>query len=150
MATGAISEIVTNYIHEGKQFSEDGTSAVLTAGRIGRVTTGGALDFGGSEYAQARVSWLEPQKQSPDDKYGWWKLSQGEYRLELNESVSLPGDGSKRVLFHPWSEAAKAGLSHPSEVISASRSPIVTHLTVGPQGLSIKENARVSQVTVIS
>lgn len=37
-----------------------------------------------------------------------------------------------------------------SEVITSERSPLRTTITVGPQGLSIKENARMSQVTALS
>jgi hypothetical protein len=149
MAAVDVAQIVQNYIHEGKQFSDDRKHAILTVNRIGRLSGGGALDFGGSEYAEAEISWLEPQKQSPEDKYGWWKLTQGHYRIEFNETISLPEDGSTVILFHPWPEAVKAGLNHPSVLVTAPRSPLVTHIGIGPQGISIKENARVSQVTIL-
>jgi hypothetical protein len=150
MAIVDISQVVRDYIHEGKQFGSDKKSAILTVGRIGRVAAAGALDFGGSEYAEAEVSWIEPQKQSADDKYGWWKLSPGEYRVELNESLYPPQGSQALLLFHPWTEAVAAGVHHPSEVISTERSPLLTHISVGPQGLSIKENARISQVTLLT
>ena len=150
MAILDISQVVRDYIHEGKQFTSDKKSAILTVKRVGRVAGAGALDFGGSEYSAAEVSWLDPQKQNPDDTYGWWKLSPGEYRIEFNESLYPPEGTRALLLFHPWFEAVAAGVSHPSEVITLDRSPLQTHVTVGPQGLSIKENARISQVTVIS
>jgi hypothetical protein len=142
-------ELLTGYIHEGKQFAPDGSSAVLTVKRIGRLSAGGALDFGGSEYAEAEVSWIEPQKQSAEDKYGWWKLSQGHYRIEINESVSVPEDQPTALLLHPWPDAVRAGVNHPSEVITDSREPLFTHIGVGPQGISIKENARLGRLSVL-
>ena len=149
MASVDVSGIVQNYIHEGKQFSEDRKRAILTVNRVGRLSGSGALDFGGSEYAEADVSWLEPQKQSAEDKYGWWKLTQGHYRIEFNETISLPEDGSTVVLLHPWPAAIRAGVNHPSELITASRAPLVTHIGIGPQGISIKENARISQISIV-
>lgn len=89
MAILDISQVVRDYIHEGKQFTSDKKSAILTVNCVGRIAGAGALDFGGSEYSA-------------------------------------------------------------SEVITSERSPLRTTITVGPQGLSIKENARMSQVTALS
>jgi len=62
--------MVKNYIHEGKQFPENIPVALVTVGRIGVIAGRGSLDFGGSEYSEAQVDWLEPQKKQVDDKYG--------------------------------------------------------------------------------
>ncbi len=147
MGSVDVTQIVGDYIHEGKQFATDKKSAVLTVKSISRIIDGGALDFGGSEYGEAEVSRLQPEKRNSEDKYGWWQLSPGQYRVELNERI-YPSEGTQLML-HPWSHAVAAGVTHPVELISGERSPLFTHITVGPQGLAVKENARISQVTIL-
>ena len=142
-----IDQIVRDYIHEGKQFAPDKSSAVLTVKSIARIIGEGALDFGGSEYSKVEVSRLQPEKQNSDDKYGWWHLSPGQYLVEFNESI-YPPEGTE-VMLHSWTPAVAAGVSHPVEVITGERSPMFTHITVGPQGLAVKENARMAQVTIV-
>lgn len=90
-----------------------------------------------------------PDTQSAEDTYGWWKLSQGHYRIEFNESVTLPERGRVLIL-HPWPDAVRAGVNHPSEVITESRDTLFTHIGVGPQGIAVKENARLGKVTILA
>ncbi|MFW5712072.1 MAG: dCTP deaminase [Spirochaetota bacterium] len=139
--------MVKDYIHEGKQFSEEVPIAYLTVNRIGVLTGRGSLDFGGSEYSEAEVGWLEPRKKQEDDKYGWWHLPPGSYLIEFNESVELP-TGS-RVYLQIWDKAGRNGIHHSFGVLEESRSPIQTVVTVGPEGIDIKENARLSQIGLL-
>lgn len=142
-----LKNILQNIIHEPTQFPEDKNLAFLTVGRVGRLKKPGALDFGGSEYAEAEVEWLEPELQAKDDKYGWWNLEPGTYQVEFNEGVSLSENSG--VLLQIWDQALKAGVSHPTEVITDSESPLFTLVRVGNAGIRIKENARLSEVRLI-
>ncbi|SRR6056297_151979 len=139
--------MVKNYIHEGKQFPENIPVALVTVGRIGVIAGRGSLDFGGSEYSEAQVDWLEPQKKQVDDKYGWWHLPPGSYLVEFNESIELP-TGS-RVYLQIWDKAGRNGINHPFMVLEETLSPIQTVVSVGPEGIDIKENARLSQIGVL-
>ena len=139
--------MVKNYIHEGKQFSEDIPTAYLTVHQIGVLAGRGSLDFGGSEYSTAQIDWLVPQKQQEADKYGWWHLPPGSYMVEFNESLELsPG---MRAYLQIWEKAARNGIQHPFMLIDTSQSPIQVLVTVGPEGIDIKENARLSQLGLL-
>lgn len=140
----SIRDHVSNYIHEGKQFPDDGRSMLLTVGRIRRLTGPGSLDFGGSEYAPAPSEEMEAKKDSPDDKFGWWRLEPGLYRVEFNESLSNERDAVFQL--QPWGSALEAGITHPARLIRGSMSPVSTIVTVGEHGTNIKENARISEL----
>lgn len=139
--------IVSNYIHEGKQFSESRDMLYLTVKRIGKIASGGSLDFGGSEYKEAEIEWIEPEKKSPDDKYGWWDLSKGSYWVVYNEEIDLPENTT--LFFQPWEKAVLAGITHPSGIISEPRKLLATLVSVGDYTVGIKENARLSEVFII-
>lgn len=139
--------VLQNIVHEETQFPEQNNLAYITVKRIGRLETSGALDFGGSEYASAEIRWLEPEKGASDDKYGWWNLDSGKYFVQFNESLKL--DDKSGILLQIWSKALHAGVSHPTMVITESQDPLHTLITVGDQGTSIKENARLSEVRMI-
>jgi hypothetical protein len=85
-----LTDIIADYIHEGKQFSESRNAFYLTVKRIGKLHSGGSLDFGGSQYSEAVIEWMEPEKKAEDDKYGWWQLNEGSYWVEYNERIDLP------------------------------------------------------------
>lgn len=143
----AIEQVVTNYIHAGKQLSEETSSMLLTAGRIGTFEGKGSLDFGGSEYSAAPISWLQPVKGSAEDKHGWWRLQPGSYLLELNESLQL--HSGETAVLQVWEEVVRAGASHPTQLIRSSRETPATVLQVAAPGIDIKENARISRVYLL-
>jgi len=142
-----LKEILTNIIHEPTQFHQELNLAYVTVSRIGKLQKRGSLDFGGSEYSKASVEWLSPEKKASDDKYGWWSLEGGSYRVEFNEGVNLPDDTG--VLLQIWADAAKNGVTHPTEVITDSREPLSAQIHVSPPGIEIKENARLSEIRVL-
>ncbi|MCF7949719.1 MAG: hypothetical protein K9M94_14110 [Spirochaetia bacterium] len=139
--------MVKNYIHEGKQFSEENPIAYLTVHQIAVLAGRGSLDFGGSEYSKAQLDWLVPQKQQEEDKYGWWHLPPGSYMVEFNEELEL--SVGMRAYLQIWEKAARNGIQHPFMVIDSSQSPLQVLVTVGPEGIDIKENARLSQLGLL-
>lgn len=132
-----LTDIIADYIHEGKQFSESRNAFYLTVKRIGKLYSGGSLDFGGSEYSEAVIEWMEPEKKAEDDKYGWWQLNEGSYWVEYNERIDLP------------EKALKAGICHPTGIINEPREVLATMVNVGGYTVGIKENARISEVYVL-
>jgi len=142
-----LKHAIRNYIHEGKQFLEGTETALLTVNRIGTLTSRGSLDFGGSEYSAGEIEWMEAQKQSPDDKYGWWRLEPGSYVVEFNES--LQATKRQRFYLQPWEHVTANGTSHPFFILIPPRDTLRVYISVGPAGLDIKENARFSEIGVL-
>lgn len=142
-----LKEILENIIHEETQFPDGRNIAYVTVARVGKLSGAGSLDFGGSEYEEADVDWIEPKPRSEDDKYGWYDLEQGSYRIEFNESIDLPDDTG--VLLQIWDQALKNGVTHPTEVLTQSRKPLFTQIHVSEAGIHIKENARFSELRLL-
>lgn len=145
--TKRLKEILANIIHEETQFPENRNIAYITVSQVGKIIEPGSLDFGGSEYTEAEIHWLEPKARSDEDKYGWWNLQPGSYRVEFNEGVELP-DGTG-VLLQIWNSALENGVSHPTEVITRSRNPLTTQMRVSDGGVRMKENARLSELRLL-
>ena len=141
-----LTDIVTNFIHEDTQFPEERDVAYLTVNRVGKPAKKGTLDFGGSEYTEADMEWIEPKKKSNDDKYGWWELDEGLYHIEFNEGLDPNGE---TVIFQTWKNALRNGIAHSAEIIEESRDKLFTGLQVSSAGVGIKENARISEVRVL-
>lgn len=119
----------------------------LTVASVHRVTGGGSLDFGGSEFAPAELEEVPAELEEPDDDYGWWDLQPGDYIVRYNETLTLDEDLLAHVL--PLERLLRAGASHPAFTTDGSRDPLETLLTVGSGGCSLKENCRVSRLLVL-
>lgn len=140
-----VAATLANLIHPDTQQHDFETD--LTVGAVFQLTTPGALDFGGSEYEQAGREALEPAKAQPDDKYGWWNLSQGTYLIRFNETATL---AEAQVAFvQPHERLLLAGGQHPTFYFRGRREKLETLLTVGEAGLRIKENARLSKLLIL-
>lgn len=145
-----IENLITGFISGKKQFIGD-SAALLTVAGIGTFSDRGSLDFGGSEYAEAQVKWLTPQKKADDDTYGWWHLSEGVYIAELNEGIAP--ETEHLFLLQIWEPAQRAGIAHPSfflhpEDLKKEQKPLRVTVTVGSNGVDIKENARLSKLVL--
>lgn len=128
---------------------QQGTFALdLTVRDVSLVKTGGALDFGGSEFRAASSAVLVPEKKSPEEPYGWWHLEPGTYLLEFNETLTCADKGL--ILVFPHSRLLAAGGWHPSVVVDALDREIRVTLVVGAHGLAIKQNARVSRAIMLA
>lgn len=143
-----LKSVVKNIVHEPTQFPESGNSVQLTVKRIGKTVKPGALDFGGSEYTEAAIEWLEAVKHNDEDKYGWWELAEGLYIVEFNETLELPDN--TRVQLQIWEKALRNGVVHPTQLIADDRDPLLTFINVSEAGVGIKENARLSEIRVVS
>ena len=84
----------------------------LTVNTISLINLGGALDFGGSEYQEASVSLLEPEKKTPDEPYGWWNLDTGDYLIRFNEKIKIPAKWSHHD-FAPRETARGRSITRP-------------------------------------
>jgi deoxycytidine triphosphate deaminase len=128
-----------------KQQSE--FSLDLTVNTISLINQGGALDFGGSEYQEASVSLLEPEKKTPDEPYGWWNLDAGDYLIRFNERIKIPANGL--IIILPHERLLSAGASHAPIATENLDQNICVPIHIGPAGFKIKQNARVSKAIVL-
>lgn len=114
----------------------------LTVDEVAEVVEPGQLDFGGGELEPARTRPLEPQRRDPDDDYGWWTLDTGTYLISYNEHLVEPGP----LVIQPRPALCEQGLIHPTLTVDDELPRIP--LRVPAAGAQIKENARVSTLTL--
>lgn len=122
------------------------SSVDLTVKSILTIQSGGALDFGGSEFVPAESAAVVPEKLEPDDKYGWWSLDEGDYVLEYNEELSLPAGHIAFV--QPNQRIIQGGITHDTRLIAEPEEKLLAIIRVGRAGIRIKENARVSKLVM--
>lgn len=143
---GEVAAHLEGVLHKDTQQHDYETD--LTAGAIYRMTGAGALDFGGSEYMQAPREPLQPQKDDPGADYGWWTLDQGAYIVRYNERVRPTP--TQVAFIQPHERLLLAGGYHAAFHFRAPRETLETLLIVGPGGLRVKENARISKLLIVA
>lgn len=139
------AERLAGLIHGETQISE--LAVDLTLARVHAATGPGALDFGGSELAEAPREPLEPVPDSPDEEYGWWQLGPGTYPVTFNESVELAAGELGRLEPHP--RLIAAGCQLPTLSLLGTSERVRSLLTVGTGGARLKENCRLARFTVL-
>ena len=136
--------LVTDYCKLDLQLNPNGFD--LTAGSIFEFLGQGELDFSNKERKLPEVRELAPEKKSPEDKFGWWNLGPGAYKVRTNETISLPKDLA--AIAFARSSLLRMGVSTQNGVWDAGfcgRSEFI--LIVGnSHGLRLKQNARVIQI----
>ena len=119
----------------------------LTVGKVFEISSGGAVDFGGSEERVAERRELQAKKKSSDDDYGWWNLPQGSYVVEFNERPVLRENHIGFI--QPHERLVRAGATHPSFYFRMARERLETVIVVGTGGINIKENARITKCLIL-
>ncbi|MBN1351178.1 hypothetical protein JXJ21_17295 [candidate division KSB1 bacterium] len=143
MLSGAqVVDFVGNLIDKGKQ--ERKFSIDLTAKSITQLEGRGRIDFGGSEFEWGQRTVLSPKRLNPQETFGWWKLTKGEYIIRLNESVILPAGYLGLVL--PHERIVLNGAHHPMLLLQSTVEHVEVLLCVSEVGIDIKENARISSL----
>jgi deoxycytidine triphosphate deaminase len=142
----ALAEQLDGLVHLDTQRAPNGID--LTVGAVYRTTGHGQLDFGGSEFDEAPREPLSPVLDDPEDDYGWWTLEEGTYVVEYNESLRLIDP--QQAMLRPLERTILAGAHHPTFVLDEGRDPLVTLLLVTRMGCRLKENCRLTRLTVES
>lgn len=122
----------------------------LTVDEIRRFSAPGSLDFGGSEFKGAPFKVIEPQKQNPEDDYGWWNLNTGTYQAKFNERIDHLEDAV--VVISPHPHARQAGITGGANMLSSEDdlSEITYNFHVPDTGCNIKENARFATLFILT
>ena len=140
-------KLISDYINLDVQLTPNGFD--LTINSICTFDSAGALDFSNKERVLPSQKEIIPQKQKPDDKFGWWDLKAGSYKVRTNETVNLANDlaaicFSRTSLLRMGAFTQHgvwdAGFSGKGEFV----------LIVGnQQGIKIKQNARIAQLVFL-
>lgn len=137
-----------NTLHADTQVEDRSVS--LTVKSVSELTGPGHLDFGGGEFQLADRHEVEPIKRDDEDDYGWWSLAEGTYIIEFNEIIDLNSD--QYGLIQPHDHLSWNGVNHPTLLLDEDDSDmrVSVPITVGHNGVEIKENARVSCLRILS
>ncbi|MBI4335724.1 MAG: deoxyuridine 5'-triphosphate nucleotidohydrolase [Candidatus Omnitrophica bacterium] len=136
--------LVSGYIHLETQLTPNGFD--LTAAEVFEFDSAGSLDFSNKERAVPGGNKLEPNKRSPDDRFGWWDLKSGAYKIRTNEIVALPNDLA--ALAFSRTSLLRMGAFTQHGVWDAGfrgRGEFVM-VVQNPRGIRVKQNARVAQL----
>ncbi|MFT4903975.1 MAG: deoxycytidine triphosphate deaminase [Natronomonas sp.] len=136
-----IAPFVDGIVHDPTQ--TEGRGLDVTVAEIHRVAEPGRVDFGGGELNAATLEPIETEKRNPDDDYEWWYLDAGQYLVEYNESLSAPDDLT--LALQTRDSVRARGAFHPTLYVDALD---VVPLSVGGEGIRLKENARLSTLLV--
>jgi len=138
------NNLIGNYCDLDIQLTPNGFD--LTAAKIFEFSAAGAMDFSNKKRKIPECRELVPQKEKPEDKFGWWTLKPGIYKVVTNEIVKLPLDliglafsRSSLLRMGAWTQTGvwDAGFQGISEFVLAVHNP---------RGMKLKQNARVVQL----
>lgn len=140
-------DLIENYINLDKQLTPNGFD--LTVGKIFEFNSAGDIDFSNSERVVPKGKELIPEKRKKEDKYGWWQLSKGAYKIRTNETVNLPNDlaalGFTRTSLLRMGALTQNGIWDAGFKGKGEFILVVSN----SQGINIKQNARVVQLMFI-
>lgn len=138
-------KFLRNLVHPQTQVQKRGVD--LTCKQVSILEGSGRIDFGGSELELGKKKKYPKVRRDETDKFGWWQLGGGQYVVEYNEELALPED--KTAILFPKAELLQNEASHPTIIISGGEKLPAMCLSVGPPGINIKANARISRLMVL-
>ena len=141
------NRLIEGYIDLKTQLTPNGFD--LTAGKIFEFDAAGALDFSNKERSSPACRELEPRKESAGDKFGWWELRRGIYKVRTNETVNMPRDLAA-LAFTRTSLLRMGGFTQhgvwDAGFCGKSEFALVVE---NPAGIRIKQNARLAQMVFV-
>ena len=142
------NNLIKGYINLDKQLTPNGFD--LSVAQIFEFTSSGSLDFSNNERVLPETKEILPKKATPEDKYGWWQLEKGVYKVRTNETVSLPNN----LIAMAFSRTSllRMGAFTQHGVWDAGfcgKSEFVL-IIENPKGIKLKQNARIAQLVFLS
>ncbi|MCM8784451.1 MAG: deoxyuridine 5'-triphosphate nucleotidohydrolase [Candidatus Omnitrophica bacterium] len=140
-------KLIEGYIDLDKQITPNGFD--LTVDEIHVFKERGALDFSNRERLLSETGKRKPFKKSSQDKYGWWFLKKGVYKIVANEICNIPRD--LVALAFPRTSLLRMGAFTQTGVWDAGFTGKSEFILVieNPKGIRIKENARIVQLVFL-
>ena len=138
-------ELIADYLNLNIQLTANGFD--LTVGSIFGFIDAGVLDFSNKERVVPLTKEIHPKRKGPQDKFGWWNLKRGAYKIRTNEVLNLPQD--LVAIAFSRSSLLRMGVFTQTAVWDAGfkgRSEFIL-IVENPGGLKLKQNARIIQLT---
>ncbi|MCM8778993.1 MAG: deoxyuridine 5'-triphosphate nucleotidohydrolase [Candidatus Omnitrophica bacterium] len=137
-------KLIENYIDLEKQLTPNGFD--LTVNKIFSFKDAGALDFSNKERELSKAQEVRFFRKSSQDKYGWWRLKKGAYKIVTNEVFNLPHN--LIALSFPRSSLLRMGAFTQTGVWDAGFKGKSEFILVveNLRGIRIKQNARIVQL----
>jgi len=139
--------LITDYLNLEVQLTPNGFD--LTVGDVFGFSESGALDFSNKERIVPQAKRVCLKKKNPQDRFGWWALKKGAYKIMTNEAFNIPED--LVVIAFPRSSLLRMGAFTQTGVWDAGfrgRSEFIL-VVENPRGLRLKKNARIVQAIFI-
>jgi dUTP pyrophosphatase len=139
--------LIEDYLDLDTQLTPNGFD--LTAGCVFEFDTSGAIDFSNKERKIPEAREIAPQKENLQDKFGWWSLKKGVYKIKTNEAVNLPLD-LVALAFSRTSLLRMGAFTQHGIWDAGFRGKSEFILVVdNPHGIKLKQNARVAQLVFL-
>jgi dUTP pyrophosphatase len=137
-------KLVEGYIDLQTQVTPNGFD--LTVSSIYGFKGAGALDFSNKERSVPEAGEILPEKIKRQDRFGWWKLKKGVYKIKTNEIINLPND--LIALSFSRTSILRMGVSTQHGVWDAGFCGRGEFLLIveNNKGIKIKQNARIAQL----
>lgn len=141
------SKLVEKFIDLETQLTGNGFD--LTVANIFEFEGAGKLDFSNKERLLPQGRELPPQKENSQDRFGWWNLAKGVYKIRTNEAVNLPND--LVALAFTRTSLLRMGVFTQHGVWDAGFSGRGEFVLVvaNESGVMLKQNARVAQLVFL-
>lgn len=136
--------LISEYINLEKQLTPNGFD--ITVSKIFEYDSTGELDFSNSERVIPKCREIIPAKKKEEDKYGWWDLKKGAYKILTNEEIHMPND--LIAIAFTRSSLLRMGAFTQNGVWDAGffgRSEFIL-VVENNFGIKIKQNARIIQL----
>lgn len=142
------NKLIDGYIDLETQLTPNGFD--LTVAGVYEFYAKGELDFSNKERILPECKELSPCKKRTEDRFGWWDLKSGCYKVRTNETVDLGKDLT--AICFPRTSLLRMGAFTQHGVWDAGFKGRGEFLLVvgSPLGLRIKQNARVAQLVFLS
>jgi len=139
--------LVQGYMDLKTQLTPNGFD--LTLEKIFEFDQAGALDFSNKERKVPEGREIPAEKLTADDKFGWWDLKKGIYKVRTNETVNIPQD--LVALAFTRTSLLRMGAFTQHGVWDAGFQGKSEFILVvdNPKGIRIKQNARVAQLVFL-
>lgn len=140
-------KLIDNCVDLETQLTPNGID--LTCACIFSFEAAGALDFSNQERKIPAGREIPPQKENPADKFGWWDLKPGIYKVKTNEAVNLPND-LFALAFSRTSLLRMGAFTQHGVWDAGFRGKGEFVLAVeNPAGIKIKQNSRIAQLVFL-
>ncbi|MDD5081374.1 MAG: deoxyuridine 5'-triphosphate nucleotidohydrolase [Candidatus Omnitrophica bacterium] len=137
-------KLIENHVDINTQLTPNGFD--VTVEKIFKFSGKGKVDFSNKERQIPETKEIIAQKQVESDKFGWWDLSRGIYKVRINEIINLPTDLA--ALSFSRSTLLRMGAYTQHGVWDAGFCGKGEFVLVvdNAEGITIKQNARVAQL----